>query len=506
MGYIRRVAAMLLCALMLLGALPVLSVRAEETQARKLPGLSMVTSHRGDHPANWLFDGNTVKGFALTSGYHLTLAHDEGIGYLYLIFDIEYGPYRLINNDTGEEFTAGQNGYLHELLDLTEIFGQTPRSVTLRFENGTLRLNELTAYSAGELPDKVQRWEEPAEGGADLVLFSAHGDDEQIFFAGLLPYYAGELGYQVQVVYLTNHRNVDNQRCHEMLNGLWAVGVRSYPVFGTFGDYLSTTKDKAYSSFAYMGVTKDMLLDFVVEQVRRFRPRVAVGHDPINGEYGHGAHFLYAELLCEAAELASDPESFPESAEAYGLWDVPKVYLHLYPENPIVMDWDQPLERFGGKTAFEVTRDIGFAYHWSQQIAFGSYITPYDNALEMPYSPAYYGLYRSTVGLDVQGGDMFENLLTYDQEAYYVQMHADALEQLQQEEAALAESQAAEEAAAAEEETIALETQKQQSLTEESVHEGKIVFLPILAGLVLSLTGIIWVFILVRRRNSASKK
>jgi LmbE family N-acetylglucosaminyl deacetylase len=45
------------------------------------------------------------------------------------------------------------------------------------------------------------------EGGADLVLFSAHGDDEHLFFAGLLPTYAEERGYRVQVVYLTDHRN-----------------------------------------------------------------------------------------------------------------------------------------------------------------------------------------------------------------------------------------------------------------------------------------------------------
>lgn len=433
----KRISVLVLAAVLLLGLFPCATVRAAGEVAPKLPGLSMVTSHRGDQPPNWLFDGNTVKGFALTNGYHITLEHPDGIGSLYLIFDIEYGPYTLINNDTGERYTAGEEGFLHDFLDVNDIFGAPATSVTLRFENGTLRLNELTAYGPGQPPDSVQRWQHGREGETDLVLFSAHGDDEQIFFAGLLPYYAGELGYQVQVVYLTNHRNVDNQRAHEMLNGLWAVGVRSYPVFGTFGDYMTTTKDKAYSSFAYMGVTKEKLLGFVVEQLRKFRPKVAVGHDLINGEYGHGAHMLYAELLTEAVELSPDPQAYPELAQEYGVWDVPKTYLHLYPENEIVMDYDRPLERFGGKTAFQVTRDIGFARHWSQQIAFGSYITPYESALDMPFSPAFYGLYRTTVGQDVLKNDMFENLQPYTREAVRAAEEAAGIreEALRQEEA-----------------------------------------------------------------------
>lgn len=172
-------------------------------------------------------------------------------------------------------------------MDLKTLFGENPKTVTFQFENGPVPLLELTLFPDEPLPDWVQQWEPPVDNGADLVLFSTHADDEQLFFAGILPYYAGQRHYRVQVVYLTNHRNWagdPNIRCHEALDGLWAVGVRHYPVFGSFADYYSRRKVDAETQFAQNGVSREKLLGYVVEQIRRFRPLVAVGHD-LNGEY-----------------------------------------------------------------------------------------------------------------------------------------------------------------------------------------------------------------------------
>ena len=54
-----------------------------------------------------------------------------------------------------------------------------------------LEICEVTVYSQGTLPENVQVWREPA-GQVDLMLLSAHPDDEVLWFGGLLPYYAGE--------------------------------------------------------------------------------------------------------------------------------------------------------------------------------------------------------------------------------------------------------------------------------------------------------------------------
>lgn len=421
-----------------------LSAAAQETAAAEdISGKKLVEKQKGFGSLHMLFDGRTKEPVKFREESCMILSREGGIGSLYLIFDAPYGEYTLSIPDTDKIFTAGTEGFLHDFLDLQEIFGEAPERVQLSFEKGG-RLNELSAFTTGEVPAHIQKWELPAEGETDIALFSTHGDDEQLFFAGLLPDYAAERDCRVQVIYMTDHRNMTNRRAHEMLDGLWSVGVKNYPVFGRFGDYNSRSKTEAYQRYRQKGIVKQDILSFVVEQLRRFRPKVAVGHD-LNGEYGHGMHMIYAELLCKASEISADPQEYPKSAETYGTWDVPKTYLHLYPDNPIVMDWDQPLDSFDGMTAYEVTKNLGFPCHASQQSYYSWYFSGKDTAADITqYSPREFGLYRSTVGDDVLKNDFLENVTTYAQ---------DALAEQQQEEA----RRAAEEA-----ERLAEEEKRQQ--------------------------------------------
>ena len=431
--FFRHMLTALLCAL-LLSALTVAASAEETPQARELTSKKLLTGHYAALNTGRLFDTGEYSSCILRRGGWLTFGAEEPMGSLYLIFNTQYGPYTVTNNDTGESITAGEDGYLHDFLDLKALFGSSVQSVTLTFDNPETKLNEVRAFTEGQVPSDVQIWQAPKDSETDLVLFSTHGDDEQLFFAGLLPYYAGEMGYQVQVVYMTDHRNNSMKRAHEMLNGLWAVGVRSYPVFGTFPDYYSENINDAYRRYQFRGISRDDILEFVVEQLRRFRPKVAVGHD-LKGEYGHGMHMIYSEVLCEASQISADASRFPESAEAYGTWDVPKTYLHLYPQNKITMDWDQPLENFGGMTAFQVTKELGFPCHLSQQDFFGWYFQFRSKATQVAeYSPRLYGLYRSTVGEDTDKNDFFENLTTYAQDSLNEQAlkEAEALRQAQE--------------------------------------------------------------------------
>lgn len=469
MKYIIRIAAaLLLCLSIFISALP---AQATETgMAEDISSKTLITESDGIQ-TELLFDGSESRNAKAEEQSFLTLEDDRGFGSLYLIFDLEYGAYTLTNNDTGEVLTLGENEFLHEFVPLEG----NPKSITLAFDNGPVKLKEIHAFTEGEVPETVQKWEAPKDGETDLVLFSTHGDDEHLFFAGILPYYAVERGYQVQVVYLTNHRNLQTPRCYEMLNGLWAVGVRTYPVFGEFKDYFSTSLNQAYGNFKYWGVTQEDLLSFVVEQVRRFKPKVAVCHDPINGEYGHGAHMLYADLLMKTLEISNDPQQFPESAEKYGTWDVPKTYLHCYPENEIIMDWDQPLESFGGMTAYEVSTKLGFTCHKTQYNDFAWYIAGMKTAAQIrKFGPRDFGLYRSTVGEDVQKNDFFENLTSYAQDAQIRAEEEARLEALRQEEERKAQEAAriaAEEEAArlAEEARIAQELTRQEQVRKTTV-------------------------------------
>ena len=455
--YFKRMLALVLCLCLFISFAPAVDAEVILIMPRPAQDLreGLEITGTGYNKFGFLKDGKTTTYQRSKEDAVITLSHPDGIAKLYLMFNLEFGEYTVTNDATGQSITAGTYGFLHELVDLQAAFGEKPTSVTLNFAGGSVRLSEIFAFSEGTLPDFVQTWEPPLEGCADLVLFATHGDDDQLYFAGLFPYYAGELKYKVQVVYMTDHRNNTMVRTHEMLNGLWATGVRAYPVFGSFADFRIDDKAKTYTRYKNKyGVSKEDLQSFVVEQVRRFKPLVAVGHDP-KGEYGHGMHMVYSELLRESVTLANDPTRFPESAEKYGVWEPKKVYLHLYKENPIVIDYDQPLESFGGMTAFQVTQEYGFPSHESQYKDFAPWLYGGGKITQATqirkYNPCKFGLYFTSVGEDVQKNDFFENLLSYDQQ-----------EQLRLEEEARLEAErlAAEEARKKAEEEARLEAER----------------------------------------------
>ncbi len=398
-----------------------------------------VTASSGETSVSRLTDGSETTYTSIPDGGAVDIAADAGISSLYIVFDRIYGEWTLAD-DLGVTIECGQNGYLHEFVDVAELFGRSPRSLTLRFDGGKASIAEIHAFGDGEPPEWVQIWEPPC-GEADLLLATTHVDDEQLFFAGVLPYYAGERGYDVQVVYFTDPFQY-HDRPHEQLNGLWTVGVRHYPVCGDVVDQYSESTKDAYANAKRNGMTKDDMVRFQIEMIRRFKPHVIVGHD-FNGEYGHGQHMINSETLAEALPLAADASFDPESAALYGVWDTPKTYIHLYGENKIVMNWDEPLDAFGGRTAFEMTQE-GFMCHKSQHWTwfygwiYGKNGNKITKASEIKtHSPCEYGLYRTTVGYDTGIGDMFENIpMSYAQIA-----EAERLEALAKEESERLESE-----------------------------------------------------------------
>ena len=339
-----------------------------------------------------VLDDNEWTYKTMSRNITLHIYGDKAFSSLYLKFELPNEWMVTLPDGTGLE--GGKNDFIHEWLPL----GQSVKNVDLSLAKNT-KLTDIYAFTDGELPSWVQVWQPPCEN-ADLMVMPTHSDDEHLWFGGAMPYYAGERGYKVQVVYMTNHRQY-TIRCHEQLNGLWAVGVTHYPIISdTFRDVPATGRyDKAAEIFGY-----DNVLGFQVEMLRRFRPKVIIAHD-INGEYGHGAHRLNARTLLEALELTDDPAAFPESAAKYGTCQVQKVYLHLWEEHPIVMDWSKmELSRFGGKTAMDMTKK-GFACHVSQQ---GHYRVAEDG----PYDCRKFGLAYTTVGWDTPDqNDMFEHVV-----------------------------------------------------------------------------------------------
>ena len=258
-----------------------------------------------------------------------------------------------------------------------------------------LSIAEVHVFGAGDVPKWVQQWE-PAHEKADLLLISAHPDDEILFMGGTIPYYAGEKQKAVQVAYLvpaTPYRKL------ELLDGLWLCGVRNYPEIGNFPDYFSSSIRGMYQKD---GWSESQVLDYITWLYRRYRPDVVLTHDT-NGEYGHGAHKVAADIAQKAIVTAADEGYRFKKEKALPVWSIKKLYLHLFEQGKIRMDWRVPLAAFDGKTAFEMA-EAAFQCHVSQLN------TEYKVEDCGPYDNSVFGLAYTDVGEDVSKNDFFEHI------------------------------------------------------------------------------------------------
>lgn len=408
-----------------------------------------------------LNDKNRSTKIKFNAGDEIKINNDKNSIYsFYIIWDTPVTEWSVSYG--GQTYTYGQNGFIHEYVELAS----SANEITITLPKTSSTICDIYTFTKGEKPAWVQAWNPPCEN-ADILVLPARGNNEVIDFGGLLPYYAIERGANVQVAYMVNQW-LEYYRPHEILNALWECGVTNYPVFGDFNDCEVNTYDEAL-----MVYDKDEVTEYVVSLMRRFKPQVVVGQD-LRGEGEKGINMIYAEATAAASEISGDASKYPESAQEYGEWDVPKTYLHHYgnpnsiynePETtdenaeetsvqyaetisedayhnevtsvtavseeltsetistgyngdveylvqPITFDWSKPLEKTGGKTAYEIA-ESAFACHKSQS----QWAEMLEEGLE---ATAIYGLYRTNVGYD-KNNDMLENteivILTEEEKA-----------------------------------------------------------------------------------------
>lgn len=381
--------------LSILFCIPFLSVAAAADDGEPLPLNERCTlDWKGfcNYPKR-LSDNNCETGTSFTKGGSGSIywTDDVPVGLMYWEWVIppEECSFTFFDKDgaaisSNVRYREGDRGYLY--------VPEEARGVTLEVK-GECRMTEWHLYERDGLPASLHLWE-PAPEKCDIMLVSAHSDDELVMMGGIIPTYAGERGLVVEVVYcyvpvvLDRNKSTarsEEERHGEALEGLWFSGVRRLPVF------LRCDDDHPY-----------LFDEKITREIRRFKPEVVITHD-IDGEYGNPGHVLVSRKCREAVEAAADPERFPESATEYGTWQVKKVYLHLYKENEIVMDFDAPLSAFDGKTAFELAQEA-YAFHKSQR---GDWL---DVLKSNQYNCRKYGLYFTTVGEDVEKNDFLENI------------------------------------------------------------------------------------------------
>ena len=340
----------------------------------------------------------------------VTVTSEKPVYGLYLCFRNLPESY-VIQQKSGEDWVTVAEGnplYHHAYYELEG--ARKIRILSTAEKKNSLGFNEIFAFGEGEVPDWVQRWQEPVEK-ADILFLIAHPDDELLFTGGAIPTYGAERGKSVEVAYLTPSNPT---RRSEALNGLWHMGVRNYPVFGSFSDRYANT-GKLKDAYKLIKGGQNTVWSWVTELYRRFRPEVVVTQD-LNGEYGHPQHKMVADAAIQCFEKAADASEFSESAEKYGAWQVKKLYIHLYGDegSQTVLDWNRPLAAFGGKTGAEMASEA-FALHVSQKgmgagkgKKFEEFKVETTGAEKYPYD--HFGLYSTEVGQDEAKDDFLEHI------------------------------------------------------------------------------------------------
>ena len=346
------------------------------------------------------WESNKIK----TPWIAITAPEGKPIAGLYVCFGNMPESWEIQTSDDGKDwFTAvpGDTRFLHAYVALPQPAQHVRLAVTSE-KKTALRINDLFVLSEGDLPDWVQVWQ-PTEEKADILFLSTHPDDELIFFGGAIPTYAVEQQRMVVVAYFTRSNTT---RSSELLNGLWHMGVRTYPVIGTFKDSYAKNLKAAYKSAGGKGKVNE----WIVGLYRQYKPEVVVTQDT-NGEYGHKQHMMIADAAQNCIALAANEDEFTASTIAYGTWQVKKLYLHLYPENQITFDWTVPLKSMNGATGIELAEEA-YTLHKTQASSGMSVTetgTKYDNRV--------FGLAFTTVGEDVRKDDFLENI--YDAPGSY---------------------------------------------------------------------------------------
>jgi LmbE family N-acetylglucosaminyl deacetylase len=225
---------------------------------------------------------------------------------------------------------------------------------------------------------------------ADIMLISAHGDDEGIFGGEVLPYYAQIRGLKVLQLTMTGDGiRIDQlRRAIDVYAGVQAGSIigNGYYVAGnitlmpggladccgwegpeaSWKEWGNSDSAKGRAAASYI----------VAREIRRLRPRIVLSAHALSGDYGHSNHKATAVAAYEGVVRAADSN---EQIEGLAPYEVEKLFLRgTREENTTTLDglpttgglqpffhdhWERRL--FNGSSARQVT-NLGLKQHWTE--------------------------------------------------------------------------------------------------------------------------------------------
>jgi len=355
-----------------------------------------VSNNAGDMKK--MFDGKyTTKWVSSRKGYlEITAPENEPMHGLYVSWSHYITAWRIEAKDENGNWVSvyeTEDQFYNQYIPLEGGYSAIRMQCLSPDNDHALHISELKVLGAGEVPSWVQQWKN-FTGKADLVLIATDPGDEYLFFGGLIPHYVAQ-GKEVMLCVIIN---TAAQYKNELLNGLWHCGMTNYPYIAYFKPNLSMSYKEQYSIWGEVQFVRH-----VTRIVRIYDPDVLVTHSR-DGENGDGGHKVCADASIRAIRLAVDDQyDIGYGLKLYGNWALPKLYLHAPRTGEIVLDFNQPLDFYGGKTAQEVAAEAYAMQSYQKRLA----KTLTTNGA---FNGAAYDLQYSAVGPDVMKNDFFENI------------------------------------------------------------------------------------------------
>lgn len=244
-------------------------------------------------------------------------------------------------------------------------------------------LSEITVFDAAyPLPDSVQRWEQ-GEEETELLLVTATPETAVKNHYALLATLAVQQQITTRLLVMDCPTRAQQQA---LLDAVWALGIDQYPCFGYF-----TTTDANDMATVRSDWGREKSTGFLVAAIRRCKPLVVIT-DSQNGDFAGAAQRFLSQQVKEACESAKSAVRFSDSANAYGVFAVQKLYFADESGNTR-LDPDAPLAVYSGQTLGQVVLRAS-QYHAS--------------CVSFAQTPNWtYRLESSTVGADANDGNVF---------------------------------------------------------------------------------------------------
>jgi len=298
-----------------------------------------------------------------------------------------------VQSDAWQPVYATEDEFYNQYIPLTEGYSAV-RLINRTTDGHEMAVSELKVLGSGAVPGWVQQWKN-FEGKADLVLLVTDPGDEYLFFGGLIPMYVA----QGKEVMLCECVNTIAAYKSQLLDGAWLCGLTNYPYMAYFRPNMSATLRGQYDLWSEVQFVRH-----VSRIVRMYQPEVLVTHAK-NGENIDGGHRVCADAAIQSLVKAMDDKY--DVGYGYKLWGnykVKKLYLHLYGDQPTALDYDVPLDFFGGETARDMAEQAYALQDYQRKTVKGKTMG------EGVCDGSLYGLYYSQVGEDTGAGDLFEHL------------------------------------------------------------------------------------------------